>query len=153
MARTRLVILDADMLAGWRRATPSLAQLWDAVGALRADHGDVEVAIVADASLKWALDSAERDQIDNEVGEGLLAYAPAGCAGGYAGFLEAVSNRASSGGYAPVLITDRSIPGVSLGKVMRQKDAWVFDLEGRTAPTAPAASSGTRRRRGRANGS
>jgi hypothetical protein len=147
VARPRLVILDADMLAGWRRATPSLAQLWDAVASLRDEYDDVQVAIVADASLKWALDGKERDQLDKEVGEGLLAYAPAGCEGGYAGFLEAVSNRASGGGFAPVLITDRSIPGATLGKVTKKNDAWVFDLEGRTAPVAPGAASGTRRGR------
>ena len=146
MSKDRLVIIDADMLAGWRRPAPSLAQLWDAVDGLRVAHDDVDVAVVADASLRWALEGDERDQIDDDVATARLAFAPAGCTGGYSGFLSAIFTRAKSLDYWPVVITDRSLPGARLGRVRREDGRWVFDLDGMVAPDRHSAPDWQRRK-------
>ena len=143
----RFVLVDADMLAGWRRPTPSFAQLMEAVGDLRAQEPAARLAIVADPSLKWALAPGEQEEIEEHVRTGRLVYAPAGCADGYRGFLSEVVAKAGARGLDPVVLTDQAITGARVGRVRREGERWVFDLEGVevTAEARPAA--GPRRRR------
>jgi hypothetical protein len=146
MGERLLVIVDADTLAGWRRPTASLAQLHHAVRDLRAQEPDATVAVVGDPSLRWALDDTEREQLDEDVRTGAVAFAPAGAIGGHVGFIAKVAEKASAQGWSPVTISDRAIPGATFGRARRDGARWVFDLEGVPAPTITAAPSAHRRR-------
>lgn len=144
----RLVIVDADLLAGWRRPTPSLAQLREAVAALVAQEPDATVAVIADPALKWSLDAADQADIDHDITSRFLLMAPAGSAGGHVGFIARVVEVAAAGGWDPVVVTARSVPGARLGKPSRAGGAWRFDLDG-PQPTIVASGQPPRRRRRR----
>ena len=142
----RLVIVDADLLAGWRRSTPSLAQLREAVAALVAQEPDATVAVIADPALKWSLDPADQAAIDLDITSRFLLLAPAGSAGGHVGFIARVVEVAAAGGWDPVVVTARAVPGARLGKPSRLDGAWRFDLDG-PQPTIVASGQPPRRRR------
>ncbi len=142
----RLVIVDADLLAGWRRPTPSLAQLRDAVAALVAQEPDATVAVIADPALKWSLDAADQAAIDHDITSRFLLLAPAGSAGGHVGFIARVVEVAAAGGWDPVVVTARSVPGARLGRPSRPGGQWRFDLDG-PQPTIVASGAPPRRRR------
>jgi hypothetical protein len=148
MAKKRpLVIVDADTLAGWRRPSASLAQLRDALADLRAQEPDVPIAVIADPSLKWALSPVEQDAIEDDIVGRRLLFSPAGGAGGHLGFLAAVVARATDRGFQPVVLTDQVISGVKVGRVRRDGELWVFDLQGREITVAAPSRPGHRRRR------
>jgi hypothetical protein len=150
MSRRRIVLVDADMLAGWRRPTPSFAQLRDALADLARQQPGTPVAVVADPSLKWDLDPSEQEAIEQEVRTGRILYAPAGCVGGQLGFIARVVVVAGQRGFDPVVITDQHVAGAPLGRVRREGTRWVFDLEGAEvarASTDPVAKPMRRRRR------
>ena len=142
----RLVIVDADLLAGWRRATPSLAQLREAVVALTAQEPDATVAVIADPALKWSLDAADQADIDHDITNRFLLMAPAGSAGGHVGFIARVVEVAAAAGWDPVVVTARSVPGARLGKPSRVGGEWRFDLNG-PQPTIVGSGQAPRRRR------
>ena len=150
MAPPQLLVVDADTLAGWRRPSPSRAQLWEAVDDLHRAEPDLTVAVIADASLKWALSADEREAIEDDVATGRLVFAPAGCKGGHVGFLAAVVERAEALKIRTLVLTDARVPGARLTKVRREGERWIFDLKG-TKPVpageAPTAGGAPRRRR------
>jgi hypothetical protein len=113
---------------------------------LRAQEPAATIAVVGDPSLRWALDDAEREQLDEDVRTGAVAFAPAGTIGGHVGFIAKVAEKATAQGYTPVTISDRAVPGATLGRARRDGARWVFDLEGVPAPTITAAPSAHRRR-------
>jgi hypothetical protein len=144
----RMVIVDADTLAGWRRPTSSLAQLHDAVAALRRQAPDAIVAVIADASLKWALSESERDEIEVDIVSGQLVFAPAGCVGGHVGFIGRIVEKASTRGIQVVALTDQAVGGCPLAKVRKdQAGHWVFDLDGVAPSTHATVQHRIRRRR------
>jgi hypothetical protein len=142
-----LVIVDADTLAGWRRVSSSLAQLNEAVAHLRAQAPEVPLAVIADPSLKWALAPDEQQTIEDDIVARRLVCSPAGCQGGHLGFLARVVQRARDAGYEPVVLTDQVIPGVQVGRVRRDGQRWIFDLEGRELTATAPSRPGHRRRR------
>jgi len=143
------VLVDADALAGWRRLTPSLRQLWDAVGDLHDQFPDASVAVVADATLKWDLDEAEQEQMEEDVVARRLVYPPAGSVGGQAGFLRKAAERAEALGFRPVLITDQRVPGIPVCRVRRRGEGWAFDLNKAEVHGDSNEKPGTGRRRRR----
>lgn len=152
MPEPQLVVVDADTLAGWRRSSPSRTQLWDAISDLEDAAPGVTVAVIADASLKWALSASDREAIETDVSDGRLVFAPAGCRGGHVGFLAAVVERAAALAIPTLVLTDARVPGARLTKVRRDGDRWVFDLEGSEpveagGPTGPGGAGPRRRRR------
>lgn len=147
--RGRLVIVDADLLAGWRRPSASLVQLREAVGALRTQEPSATVAVIADPALKWALDDADRDDLELDITSRFLLMAPAGSDGGHVGFIARVVEVATAAGWDPVVITARSVPGARLGRPQRVDGAWSFDLDA-PQPTIVADGSPPPRRRRRA---
>lgn len=151
MAVRQLVIVDADTVAGWRRSTPSLAQLWSAVEDLRTAEPDVTVAVIADASLKWALTAEERDAVDEAVGAGRMLFPPAGCEGGHVAFIAEVVRRAEEQGRSPVVITDQAVPQARICRVRREGDRWAFDLSEAKVTKVTRAAPQHRRRRGKAD--
>lgn len=152
MAKALLLIVDADTLAGWRRPTASLAQLHAAVADLRRQEPDATIAVVGDPSLKWALPEAEREQLDEDIRTGAVVFAPAGAREGHVGFIARIAEKAKAQGMDPVAITDRSVPEARLGRVRREGERWVFDLNvaAPTVTATPSAGAAHRRRRGRA---
>lgn len=144
----RLVIVDADLLVGWRRASPSLDQLHEAVEALSAQEPGVTVAVIADPALKWTLEPGDRERIERDIVEGFLQFAPAGSVGGHVGFIARIVEVAPSRGVDPVVITARAVPGARLGRPTREGGRWVFDLDA-PQPTIVATGQPTRRRRTR----
>jgi hypothetical protein len=148
MAKKRpLVIVDADTLAGWRRPSASLAQLREALADLHTQEPEMPVAVIADPSLKWALSPAEQEAIEDDIVGRRLLFSPAGGAGGHLGFLAAVVARATDRGFQPVVLTDQVISGVKVGRVRREGERWVFDLQGREITVAAPSRPGHRRRR------
>lgn len=151
MAKQTLVLVDADTVAGWRRPTPSLAQLESAVGDLRAQAPEAVVAVVGDPALKWALDETDRDLLEEEIRHGRIVLAPAGSKDGHVGFLARAAARAVELGYSPVAVTDRAVPACPVARLRRDGSTWVFDLVNTTIPTADRAQPVVRRRRKKAS--
>ncbi|MEZ5237966.1 MAG: hypothetical protein R2716_03105 [Microthrixaceae bacterium] len=73
-----LVLLGADTVAGWRQARPSLAQLGRATSDLIRQYPGVKVAVVADPSIKWALEDSEHDAFEGAIVERSVVCAPQG---------------------------------------------------------------------------
>jgi len=142
-----VVIVDADTVAGWRRVTPSLAQLDSAVDDLRAQAPNATVAVVGDPALKWQLDDVERDLLDERIRHWQVVLAPAGSKGGHVGFIGRAAVRARERGMEVVAITDRAVPGCPVARIRREPTGWVFDLDNPMAPTTPAEAPAVRRRR------
>ncbi len=153
MADRTLVLVDAGMVAGFRRAKPSLAQLHQALVHLQVQHPDVLVAVVADPSLKWDLDKADQVLFEGDVIAGAVVCAPAGALDGTVGFLEQSAARAAREGHPVVAITDRAVPGVVLGRLRNDGGRWQWELDGthtlEDSGAAAATSSGPARRRRR----
>lgn len=150
-----LVLVDAGMVAGYRRATLSLHQLHQALVHLYRQHPDAHVAVVADPSLKWDLAGAEQAAFEGDIIAQAIVCAPAGALEGTIGFLERAAARGAAAGHEVVAFTDRAVPGVALGRLRNEGGRWLWDLDGtRTidaadAAAASSASPGRRRRRSR----
>lgn len=153
MAPTTLVLVDAGMVAGFRRATLSLSQLHQALVHLYRQHPDVLVAVLADPSLKWDLAGQEQAAFEGDIIAQAIVCAPAGAIDGTLGFLERAAHRAMAAGRDVVAFTDRALPGVALGRLRNEGGRWLWDMDGtRTIDAADAAASTSgagRRRRSR----
>src|SRR5687768_7704688 len=130
MATSTLVLVDAGMVAGFRRATLSLSQLHQALVHLYRQHPEVKVAVVADPSVKWDLDGAEQVAFEGDIIAGAIVCAPAGALDGTAGFLERSAQRASANGYDVVAFTALALPDVALGRLRNDGGRWLWDLDG-----------------------
>jgi hypothetical protein len=152
MVPPTLVLVDAGMVAGFRRSSLSLGQLHQALVHLYRQHPDVKVAVVADPSLKWDLAKGDQPLFEGDIIAGAVVCAPAGALDGTIGFLEQSAAHATAEGMHVVAITDRAVPGVALGRLRNDGGRWLWDLdETRTidAEGAAAAASAPRRRRSR----
>jgi hypothetical protein len=150
-----LVLVDAGMVAGFRRAKPSLAQLHQALVHLHRQHPEVRTAVLADPSLKWDLGGTEQTTFEGDIIAGAVVCAPAGALEGTVGFLAQAALRAKKCGYEVIAVTDRAVPEVALGRLRVDGGRWLWDLEStRTidkadADAASAGSATGRRRRAR----
>jgi hypothetical protein len=146
-----LLLVDAGAVAGWRRATPSLGQLHQALLHLRAQHPALEVAVVGDPALKHQLPPVEQPDFDADVSLGIIVCAPAGTVGGTEGFFATIAERAERNGATVLTVTDRALPFGRLVRLQRDGGRWGFDLVDTAAPTAAGAIApprkATRRRR------
>lgn len=152
MATSTLVLVDAGMVAGFRRATLSLAQLHQALVHLYRQHPDVKVAVVADPSVKWDLAGQEQAEFEGDIVAGAVVCAPAGALDGTAGFLDRAASRATKAGFDVVAFTARALHGVALGQLRNDGGRWLWDLDGaRTVESSegsvPPSARPTRRRR------
>jgi hypothetical protein len=135
------------MICGWRRATPSLEQLHQAVFHLRAMHPDVRLVVVADPALKHSLSTADQPRLDADIETGALVLAPAGTIGGFLGFLGQIAGHATDSGLRPVVVTDRAVADAALGKVRLEGGRWLFELDETTTNTRAAPPRRTQRRK------
>jgi hypothetical protein len=147
-----VVLLDADTVAGWRRAAPSLGQLHAAVRDLHAQHPGVTVAVVADPSIKWALPQAEQDAFEHDIVTRAVVCAPAGTRDGTHGWLVAVAERARRHAERVLVVTDRAIGGLPIVRLTMVDGHFRFDLEGASTVETPSAPTHRRRRTGRSAG-
>lgn len=128
----RVVIVDADTVAGWRRVTPSLSQLESAVSDLRRAAPGAVIAIVGDPALRWALTSEDQELLDDWINHQQVVLAPAGTKGGHVGFITATAKKAGLRGMRPVAITDRAVQGCPIARLRRVGERWLFDLDNAT---------------------
>lgn len=147
-----LLLLDADTLAGWRRVTPSLAQLHHAVLHLERSRPDDRVAVIADPSLKFALPADEQTRFDADIVGGVVVCTPAGAVDGTHGFLAAVAQRAAAQGWDVLAVSDRAVAGVPLARLQRDDAGrWTIESTGTVdaarAKAAASAKGPMRRRR------
>lgn len=147
MADPDVVIVDADTVAGWRRVTPSYAQLADAVRDLRSQAPAATVAVVGDPALKWALSNDDQVLLDSEINHQRLVLAPAGSRGGHTGFIAEAVRKGSRGGISVVVVTDRAIPECPIARLRREGDRFVFDLAGAAMTSAVPTTTARHRRR------
>jgi hypothetical protein len=124
-----VVLLDADTIAGWRRATPSLEQLHRAVGDLRTEHPDAVVAVVADPSIKWALPSEDQAAFEADIVSRAVVCAPAGTRDGTHGWLLAIADKVRSAGDHVRVVTDRAVPGLPVVFLRHDAGRFSFDLD------------------------
>lgn len=150
-----LVLVDAGMVAGFRRSKPSLAQLHQALVHLHRQHPEVRTAVLADPSLKWDLGGTEQTTFEGDIIAGAVVCAPAGALEGTIGFLTQAAERAKKQGYEVVAVTDRAVPEVALGRLRVDGGRWLWDLDAThtidrgDAEAATATASSGRRRRSR----
>lgn len=148
-----LLLLDADTLAGWRRPTPSLAQLHHAVLHLERARPDDRVTVIADPALKFSLTSDEQSRFDADIVGGVLVCTPAGAVDGTNGFLAAVAAQASDQGWDVLAVSDRAVPGVPLARIQRDDAGrWSIEPTGtidEARAKAASAQGPSRRRRSR----
>ncbi|MGK2950620.1 MAG: hypothetical protein ACSLFP_18755 [Acidimicrobiales bacterium] len=145
-----LVLVDAGMAAGYRRAKLSLTQLHQALVHLHRQHPDVLVAVLADPSLKWDLETADQALFEGDIIAGAVVCAPAGALAGTVGFLTRAAERAKHLGFDVVAFTDRALPEVALGRLRNDSGRWLWDLEAThviDAADAPAPVTTPNRRR------
>jgi len=142
-----LVLLDADTVAGWRRARPSLSQLTQATADLVNQHPGVKVAVVADPSIKWALADDEQDAFEEAIVDRSVVCAPAGTSNGADGWVAAIVDRARRNGENVVIVTDRAVTGVPVARLGRTGTTFSFDLAGAREIEARAAPQWRRRLR------
>ena len=93
MSPRRHVVVDGSNLATEGRTLPSLAQLNEAVDALRAEHPGATVTVVVDASFPHRIDPSERDAYEAAAAAGDLVSPPAGAIGRGDGFLLQIADR------------------------------------------------------------
>jgi hypothetical protein len=149
-----LLLLDADTLAGWRRAKPSLAQLHHVVLQLERARPDDRVAVVADPSMKFSLTPEEQQRFDADIVGGVLVCTPAGAVEGTHGFLTAVARRAADQGLDVLAVSDKALAEVPLARLQRDDAGrWTVESSGSVdAATAEKASSAKRPVRRRRSG-
>lgn len=104
-----MLVVDAGLAAGWRRAVPDLDQL-DEVSATARSMAD-EVVIVADASLKWSLPDDQQERFEQYRATATVLCAPGGTRGGHNAFLAAVAKAAADAGREVWVLT-----GLDLGQ-------------------------------------
>ncbi len=145
-----VVLLDADTVAGWRRTAPSLAQLHRAILDLRSQHPGVTVAVVADASIKWALPAEEQEAFERDIVTRTVVCAPAGTRDGTYGWMLAVVARARQEADRVLVVTDRAVGGVEVVRLSTEDGHFRFDLDGARMVEAQPNHPHRRRRTGRA---
>lgn len=145
-----LVLVDAGMVAGYRRAKPALSQLHQALVHLHRQHPDVQTAVLADPSLKWDLGGDEQTTFEGDIIAGAVVCAPAGALAGTVGFLARAADRAKRSGYEVVAVTDRALPDVALGRLRVDGGRWVWELD--TAAAIDKGKAGAAKGGGRSSG-
>lgn len=149
MPERTFLLVDAGMVAGFRRAKPSLGQLHQALVHLNRQHPEAHVAVLADPALKWDLATGEGAAFDGDIVAGAVVCAPAGALDGVVGFFTRVADRATACGHRVVAFTDRALTGVPLGSLRNESGSWVWDLDATRTIDAARAPAPARRRRSR----
>ncbi len=129
MAGKHLVV-DGSNIATEGRTSPSLAQLDDAVDALRSDFGYERVNVIVDATFGHRIEAKERAQYENAVNTGALITPPAGAIGRGDAFVLQIADKSG----ADVLSNDSF-------QEFHGQYSWLFD-EGRLIGGKPVPGVG-----------
>jgi hypothetical protein len=126
---SKILLIDAGLAAGWRRAVPDLDQLDEVVDAGRRLVPDT--VVLADASLKWSLPDDQQERFERYRGTATVLCAPGGTRGGHHAFLAAAA-RAAAGRGRDVWV----LSGLDLGDgpwraaLLRRPDGrWSIELQ------------------------
>ncbi len=92
----KLLVIDAGLAAGWRRAEPDLDQLDEVVEAARTVVADC--VVLGDASLKWSLPDRQQERFENYRATSTVLCAPGGTSGGHHAFLATAARAAAARG-------------------------------------------------------
>lgn len=92
----RILLIDAGLAAGWRRAEPDLEQLDEVVDAAREIIDDV--VVLGDASLKWSLPDNQQKKFEEYRATATVLCAPGGTTGGHHAFLATAARAAADNG-------------------------------------------------------
>ena len=93
---SKILLVDAGLAAGWRRAVPDLDQLDEIVECARETVPDT--VVLADASLKWSLPDDQQERFERYRGTAAVLCAPGGTRGGHHAFLAAAARAAAQRG-------------------------------------------------------
>ncbi len=111
------------------------------------------VAVLADPSMKWDLSSAEQTLFEGDIIARAVVCAPAGALEGTRGFLGRVAAKAAEHEQEVIAVTDRALPGVSLGRLRNDAGRWLWDIDDTRvvdeAEAAAATKATTKRPAGR----
>ncbi len=91
-----ILLVDAGLAAGWRRAEPDLDQLDEVVEAAKGVVADT--VVLAEASLKWSLPDDQQERFERYRGTATVLCAPGGTKGGHHAFLATVARAAAKSG-------------------------------------------------------
>lgn len=91
-----ILLVDAGLAAGWRRAVPDLDQLDEVVEAAKQVVPDT--VVMADASLKWSLPEEQQERFEHYRGTAVVLCAPGGTRGGHHAFLATAARAAARSG-------------------------------------------------------
>lgn len=94
--KDRLLIIDAGLAAGWRRAEPDLDQLDEVVEAAKRVVSDC--IVLGDASLKWSLPDHQQERFETYRATSTVLCAPGGTSGGHHAFLATAARAAAARG-------------------------------------------------------
>jgi len=126
--KPRLLLVDAGLAAGWRRAVPDLDQLDEVVECARTVVPDT--VVLADASLKWSLPEDQQERFELYRGTAVVLCAPGGTKGGHHAFLAAAASAGAQSGKDVWVLS-----GLALGEgpwrlaMLRKPDgAWTVEL-------------------------
>jgi hypothetical protein len=126
---SKILLIDAGLAAGWRRAVPDLDQLDEVVDAGRRLVPDT--VVLADASLKWSLPDDQQERFERYRGTAAVLCAPGGTRGGHHAFLAAAA-RAAAGRGRDVWV----LSGLDLGTgpwraalLRRPEGQWSIELQ------------------------
>lgn len=124
----KILLIDAGLAAGWRRAEPDLAQLDDVVAA--AAEVVPDRVVLADAALKWSLPDDQQEQFERYRATSLVLCAPGGTRGGHHACLTAAARAAADQGRNVYLLS-----GLDLGQgpwrhalLRRPEGRWQIEL-------------------------
>jgi len=126
---TRILLLDAGLAAGWRRAVPDLDQLDEVVEAARAVVPDT--VVLADASLKWSLPEEQQERFERYRGTAAVLCAPGGTEGGHREFLAAAARAAAGRGRDVWVLSalDLGDGPWHLARLRRPDGGWTIELD------------------------
>ena len=94
---SKILLVDAGLAAGWRRAEPDLDQLDEVVATARGLVDDT--VVLADASLKWSLPESQQERFEEYRGTSAVLCAPGGTKGGHHAFLATAARAAADRGH------------------------------------------------------
>ena len=86
-------VIDGSNLATEGRTEPSLAQLHEAIEAIKAEHPEAILTIVVDASFEHRIDKSEAKEFERIKSAGTFVSPPAGAVGRGDGFLLQIAHR------------------------------------------------------------
>ncbi len=123
-----LLLIDAGLAAGWRRAHPDLDQLdevVDAAGSVVADR-----VVMADASLKWSLPDDQQERFERYRATATVLCAPGGTTGGHHAFLAAAARAAAGRGREVYVLSalDLGDGPWKLAMLRRPDGTWQIEL-------------------------